>query len=101
MEHTVLLTPEAHADVDATFWWYEGRRSGLGFEFNACLDEALQKAARAPLLYTEIESDIRRVLVRRFPYAVFFVVENGEDATLTVIGVLHTSRDPESWKDRR
>ena len=100
MEHTVFLTSEAHADVDAAFWWYEGRRSGLGFEFNACLDEALQKAARAPLVYVEVDDDIRRVLVRRFPYAVFFVVED-DDATLTVIGVLHTSRDPDSWRERR
>ena len=41
---------------------------------------------------------IRRLLIRGFPYAIFFVVS---DETVTVIAVLHASRNPQYWVNRR
>jgi plasmid stabilization system protein ParE len=37
---------------------------------------------------------VRRMIVSRFPYAVFYRVEADR---IVVLAVLHTARDPESW----
>jgi plasmid stabilization system protein ParE len=39
----------------------------------------------------------RRALLKRFPYAVYFAVDN---EIIVVLAVFHTSRDPESWRRR-
>jgi plasmid stabilization system protein ParE len=41
---------------------------------------------------------VRRVLVRRFPYAVFFVEEG--DEMIEVLAVLHQASAPARWKSR-
>lgn len=40
---------------------------------------------------------IRRALLRRFPYAVYFAVE---ESTVVVLTVLHAHRDPAAWQKR-
>lgn len=40
---------------------------------------------------------VRRVLIRRFPYGVMYVVE--EDV-ITIIACFHAKRDPKQWQDR-
>jgi hypothetical protein len=45
-----------------------------------------------------IYKNVRRALLRRFPYALMFVIE--ADETLTVIACFHGSRDPEHWQKR-
>ena len=48
-------------------------------------------------MHEKVYKEYRRALVRRFPYAVFY--EHMSD-TITVFGVLHTSRRPQSWRQR-
>ena len=50
-----------------------------------------------PLGYKDLRAGIRRALTRRFPYAVYFSIE--EDA-IVILAVLHTARDPEEWQRR-
>ena len=38
-----------------------------------------------------------RHLMRRFPYAIFY---ESDRKSVTVYGVLHTSRDPDKWRQR-
>jgi len=45
-----------------------------------------------------VSRDVRRAMLHRFPFGVFFFVE-GDRAT--VLAVLHLHRDPSSWERRR
>jgi hypothetical protein len=45
-----------------------------------------------------IHKNVRRALLRRFPYALMFVIVG--DDTLTVIACFHGSRDPARWQKR-
>jgi plasmid stabilization system protein ParE len=81
-----------------TWAWYEGQRAGLGHELVGCVDAAIARAARSPDLDAPVHGDVRRILVRRFPYAVFYFVE-GE--TIVVLAVAHASREPGFWLGRR
>ena len=97
-KYRLVAEPRADLDVAAAFEWYEGEQAGLGREFLDELRAAYDRVADGPLQYQHLRSGIRRALVRRFPYAVYFAVEQ---AVVVVLAVLHASRDPAEWQRRR
>ena len=70
---------------------------GLGREFLRAFRAATAVLRRTPLHYQPIEEEARRVLLRRFPYAVFFEVH---DSDVVILSCLPTARDPEEWRRR-
>ncbi len=95
--YAVRLRPEAVTELTEAWRWYETQREGLGDEFRACIDAAIAEVARSPLMWPKIHADARRRLVKRFPYAVIYLVEA---AHVEVIAVFHASRDPNHWGSR-
>ena len=93
----VLLREEARTGVLEAFAWYEERRSGLGVEFRDALEATIARAVRHPLAYAAGDRGLRRALVSRFPYAVYFRIY--PDA-LVVVGVMHGRRHPKLLKTR-
>ena len=89
--------PAVEADVEAAFDWYEAQEPGLGFEFLEELRAAYQRILNHPFGYQDLRSGIRRALTRRFPYAIFFSVEQ---ETIVIVAVLRTARDPAEWQRR-
>jgi toxin ParE1/3/4 len=77
--------------------WYEGEEAGLGLEFLVELGSCYDRIVENPFNY-QLRSGIRRALLRRFPYAVYFAVEG--DA-IVIIAVPHSARDPAEWQRRR
>jgi toxin ParE1/3/4 len=67
-------------------------------EFLDQLGTAYDRIADDPFKYQDLESGIRRALLRRFPYAVYFAVERD---VVVILAVLHVSRDPAEWQRRR
>lgn len=97
MKYDLIIRPEARADLLDAFHWYQSQRAGLGYDFKLCVDEVISKIQRNPLIHKVIESGIRRSITRRFPYGVFYVVENER---IIVLAVLHARQDPLKWKKR-
>jgi plasmid stabilization system protein ParE len=95
MAAELLLTPEAELDIAEAYAWYEERRIGLGEDFLGAVDSCLQAVVRQPATRPVVYEGYRRSLVRRFPYAVFYEVQ--EPSTVIVYAVFHTARDPEKW----
>ena len=93
----VRFAPEAAADVAAGFRWYEEQRRGLGSQFLDCVLVCLERVRRSPELHERVRGDLRRALVRRFPYAVFYELVG---PTVTVYGIVHTAREPAKWQSR-
>ncbi len=93
----VHIQPWASADADEAAAWYEAQRLGLGIEFILELDAAIERAAESPESYVLQYREARRVLLRRFPYAVYFVFESG---VIEVFAVLHQQRGPSLWQSR-
>ena len=93
----VRLRPEAEQDLADAAAWYEEQRQGLGHEF---LDEVLtmlSNIAETPLMYPDVHRNTRRAIVHRFPFSVYFRVEN---ATIVTVAIMHGSRNPRRWKNR-
>lgn len=50
--------------------------------------------ALSPLAYQIVEGEVRRALLRRFPFSVYYVVE-GTD--VIILAVLHFRQHPDVW----
>jgi plasmid stabilization system protein ParE len=97
MSRRLVLRPEAEHDIVGAAQWYEEQRSKLSLDFRAALDQTFATIENNPELYAPIYRELRRALVRRFPYGVFYL-ERGDD--IIVAAVLHTSRNPRLWRTR-
>lgn len=93
----IAFKPEVYGDIETAYDWYESQRIGLGEGFLLTLEESYAKITRTPKLYQDVYKSVRRKLVRRFPYGVFFVLR--EDIII-VLAVLHTKREPQEVHKR-
>lgn len=93
----VVLRDEAQAEFDEAFDYYEGQRPGLGVDFAARVQEVFDRIAANPQLHAAVFADVRKALVARFPYAIFY---RAEPARVEVLAVFHSRRDPSIWKGR-
>jgi plasmid stabilization system protein ParE len=93
----LIVRPEAEADIREAYLWYEEQRFGLGEDFLLCVEEGLAKIQRNPEMYPIVHKDIRRILIRRFPFGIFYIATSER---LVILAVLHGRRDPKRWKDR-
>jgi plasmid stabilization system protein ParE len=94
----VIFTPAARAELIDAQDWYENEAPGLGRGFRTAVDAAVNRMSANPRQFPVVYKNIRRALLRRFPYALMFVLE--ADRTLTVIACFHGSRDPVRWQGR-
>src|SRR3954466_12490981 len=97
MSLPVVLRREARAQFDEAFDWYERQRSGLGVEFVERVQDVFDRISNTPELHAVVHRDIRRALVRKFPYSVFYRIRSGQ---VVVLAVFHGKRDPRVWKRR-
>ena len=93
MTISLVIRLEAEQDLNEAYRWYERQFDGLGREFVICIDAALSVLQRTPKISPKIYKDIRRALIRRFPYGIFYILERDK---VIVLAFLHTSRDPGS-----
>jgi toxin ParE1/3/4 len=97
MNRTLIIRPEAEAELARAFEWYESRIPGLGLDFIRAVEDLFISILRNPLMYPVVYKTIRRALARKFPYEAFFLVE---PETVVIIAVFHAKRDPQSWQER-
>ena len=93
----IRFTPEADAELAEARQWYAHQREDLDIEFIERIDDALSHIVDNPQMYPIVYKTLRRAVVRRFPFAVFYQVTADE---IQVIAVFHSRRDPEKWKSR-
>lgn len=98
MARKILVRPEAECDLASSYAFYQECRRGLGDDFLNCVEESFERISKNPFLYPDIHRGIRRALLRRFPYGVFYLVMDGR---ISVLAVLHAARNPDEWQTRR
>lgn len=95
MTYTLRFLPEVEDDAISGYSWYETKASGLGEEFLRMFYACAGDIPRKPLLYPKVHNEFRRCLLRRFPYAVYFTINNEQ---IIVAGLFHGARDPREVK---
>jgi toxin ParE1/3/4 len=97
MTYNVIVRPEAAREIQEAFDWYEGRSKGLGFDFLRVADACLSSVQRSPTAYQVVHERVRRALLRKFPYALFYLVTND---LIVVLACFHIKRSPADWQRR-
>ena len=93
----LVVREAAEAEIAEAARWYEQRSPGLGSEFLRVVDVALAEIARMPDRYPVVRGKARRALLRRFPYAVYFIAT---PELISVFACLHARRDPGHLRER-
>ena len=94
----ILVRPEVEQEVQQAFDWYQEQSEGLGFEFLRAIEACLSGVTRNPFAHTMVKvPNVRRSLVRRFPDALFYLVD---DEATVVIAVFNIKRQPFDWLRR-
>ncbi len=97
MTRPVFYRREAQLEFDEAYDWSENRRTGLGVEFAAAVQQAIDRIVANPERHGVVHLEIRCALVRRFPYGVYYWIE---DERIVVLAIFHSSRDPKVWQSR-
>ena len=90
-----MLPPNAMSAIFTS--GYKNKDQDLALRFRNSLDECLERVRKNPTGYAKVQGEIRRALLLRFPYCVFYVVGELE---VSVLGILHGHRDPKAWQSR-
>jgi plasmid stabilization system protein ParE len=94
----IIFLPEARAEFDDAYDWYESQRAGLGEAFADQVQRVLDRIiAVTPRMHAAVLGDVRKAVVARFPYCVYY---REEASCVRVLSVFHTSRDPSIWQSR-
>lgn len=86
-----VLRPAAAADVEDAWRWYDRQREGLGDELLEAVREALESIEAHPESAAVVHRDIRRKLLKRFPYGIFYRIIRGR---VVVVACFHANRNP-------
>lgn len=92
-----IFHPESQAELDAAIEYYEKVEFGLGYDFALEVYSGIERAVDFPKVWPLVASEVRRSLVKRFPYGVLYS-EEGDG--LFILAVMHLHRHPDYWKDR-
>ena len=98
MAYRLKFAGRAVREIGEAFDWYEEQCEGLGSEFELAFELQLKRLEQVPLLYPEIFPGVRRTLLPRFPYGVFYTVKN---ELVHGLAVIHNARNPRRWPHER
>ena len=94
MKRSVRFEAPAQAEIVAAFEWYEQRSYGLGGDFLRAVAAGEERLAREAEGFPVARGRFRRILLRRFPYALHFEIV---DEVVSVLACIHLRRSPERW----
>ena len=90
--------PAAEAEHLAEVSFYESRRKGLGARYLASFGAAIERVCSDPTGFRiECEPNLRRVLLRGFPFAIIYREVDGE---VQILAMAHHKRRPGYWAAR-
>jgi plasmid stabilization system protein ParE len=93
----LVYHPDAEAELIEATQFLERGVTGLGARFLADFDWAVSTILDAPERWRIVERDVRRYLMHRFPYGIYYRI-GGDEARILV--VKHHHRHPDYWKHR-
>lgn len=97
MNFTIHIRPEAEIDIEEASLWYQKQQVGLGDKFLDEIQQSVKRIGENPYLYLVVHKNVRRTLLHKFPFALYYFVEEN---SLIIIAVMHGSRHPKRWQKR-
>ena len=89
---SVRLRKKALADVRGIRTWYRKIDPVLEDRFVRALNDGVGRIEAHPFGYQIVYRNTRRVILDKFPYSIYFLIQ---DARVIVLAVIHHKRNPE------
>ncbi len=93
----MIFHPEARLELQDAALFYERQQPGLGRKYLAAVASGLRQIERSPGTWRRLRGDLRRHLIRNFPYGIVYAEQGSE---ILIIAVMHCKRDPDYWVGR-
>jgi mRNA-degrading endonuclease RelE of RelBE toxin-antitoxin system len=97
MAYKLDFHPEAETEFEEALLWYQSQREGLEEEFYSEYLVLEKRIEESPYQFPAILENIRKANLSRFPYSIFFSIE---DKTVFIYAVFHQKRNPDVWMER-
>jgi plasmid stabilization system protein ParE len=95
-----VFHPAARDELREALDWYDEQHAGLGAELLDTVRSAIDRVSEFPDLYPEVVPGLRRAVLSRFPYALFYRRHPRHANTIEILAVFHHRRDPATWQRR-
>lgn len=89
MDFEIEVKPIVWFDLEEAISWYENERQGLGEQFFQNFEIAKERIQKNPNRYRSIIPGVKRILIKRFPYKVFYTISGN---TIFILAVIHVKR---------
>jgi toxin ParE1/3/4 len=93
-----VFHPAALTEYAEAVKFYANSRVELAQAFINAVEDAIFRIVESPNRWGVVDEDIRRCLTRKFPYGILYTIE---DDFILIVAVMHCSREPGYWKDRK
>lgn len=97
MNLPLVIRRAARAEFNEAFDWYEQQRPGLGVQFAERVQVVFDSIAAMPEMHAPVYRDVRKALVKPYPYSVIYRIRGNR---VVVLAVFHSKRNPNIWKSR-
>ncbi len=95
-----IILPLAKEDIREAAKWYNKQQNGLGKQFTAEVRENVHFIRQNPKASNVRYKNIRTTVLNVFPFMIHYTIDEKNKAII-ISAVLHTSRDPKIWDERR
>jgi plasmid stabilization system protein ParE len=93
----IVFLPPAEEEMTAAAQYYQTQSMGLGEEFLFEVERSIAAIASHPKAAPKVKQEIRRRLLKRFPFGILYVATVDE---IVVLAIMHLRRRPGYWQDR-
>jgi len=87
----ILISKQAHTEIEDAEEYYNLQQNGLGDTYKSDLKNSIENIKRFPNLYPNITTNIKRTVLHRFPYSIFYALKKD---IILIISVAHQHRKP-------
>ncbi len=95
----IVIHSEAIAELDGTISYYDDQKVGLGLDFLAEVEQAINKIQQNPNLGAIYNVEgLRRYVIQRFPFLIFYTEL---EAVIWIVAIAHGKRKPNYWIQRQ
>jgi plasmid stabilization system protein ParE len=96
----VVFHPAARDELREAREWYEVQHVGLGDDLGGVVSLAIARIREFPDAYPEVLPTVRRAVLTRFPYSLFYRRRPSNPDAVEILAVFHHRRDPATWRRR-
>jgi toxin ParE1/3/4 len=94
---TCSFHPEALEEYLSAVSYYAGISRRLAESFIEAVENGIESIVTCPEAWQVVENDVRRHLIKRFPFGIYYGIEGN---IVTIYAVMHMSRHPDYWQNR-